>query len=322
MIKFEMVEYLKRGLVCLFSFFYLCACVPDVFTDKNIVIKVEDRSFTSDDFRKIVEVVAFENEIPEKTVWSSINSLIDKIVDDSLVLQYGKDKGITLSEIEIIREIEEITKDYPAESFRETLIARCIDYHEWVERIKEQNLIKKIIKMKTESLPPISYKLIADYYKEHATEFRNPARANVIQLIFQTMEDAGVVLERIKGGEELANLAKKGSIHATNLNKHGVTWIHKDVLPETLSEVVFSIPIGEVSDTIETNYGYHIVQVLEREPESPKGILEAKKEIENILLEKKREEFYQNWLEELREHYRIKINYGLLEEIMQEHENN
>jgi len=317
-----MVEYLSFVLVCLFCFPYLSACVPDTFTDRNIVIKVEDRLFTSEDLEKMVNIVAFENDVPKKTVWSSINSLIDKVVDDSLVLQYGKDKGITLSEIELIHEVEDIAKDYPSGSFKEILIARCIDYDEWVERIKEQKLIKKIIEKKTETLPLISHNLIADYYREHAVKFRQPARANVIQLVSRTSEDAEALLERIRGGEELADLAKQESIYSTNLNGHGINWIKKDALPEPLSEVVFSIPIGEVSDIIETAYGYHIIKVLEREPESHKGILEVKEEIEKILLEEKREELYQKWLEELRENFNVTINYGLLEKITLKNETN
>lgn len=317
-----MVEYLRFVLVCLFFFPYLSSCVPETFTDRNIVIKVEDRLFTSEDLEKMVNIVAFENDVPKKTVWSSINSLIDKVVDDSLVLQYGKDKGITLSETELINEVEDIAKDYPSGSFKETLIARCIDYDEWVERVKEQKLIKKIIEKKTETLSLISHSLIADYYKEHAMKFRQPARAHVIQLVSKTSEDAKSLLERIRGGEELADLAKQESIYSTNLNGHGIKWINKDALPEPLSEVVFSIPIGEVSDIIETVYGYHIIKVLERKPESHKGILEVKEEIEKILLEEKREEVYQKWLEELRENYNVTINYGLLEKIALRNENN
>lgn len=322
LIKLEMVECLRFVFVCLFCFLYLSACTPDIFTDRNIVIKVEDRVFTSEDLEKMVNIVAFENDVTKKTVWSSINSLIDKVVDDSLVLQYGKDKGITLSEIELIHEVEDIAKDYPSGSFKEILIARCIDYDEWVERVKEQKVIKKILEKKTETLSPISHSLIADYYKEHAMKFRQPARAHVIQLVSRTNEDAEALLGRIRSGEELADLAKQESIYSTNLNGHGINWLNKDALPEPLSEVVFSIPIGEVSDIIETAYGYHIIKVLEREPESHKGILEVKMEIEKILLEEKREELYQKWLEELRENYNIKINYALLEKIILKNENN
>jgi peptidyl-prolyl cis-trans isomerase C len=322
LIKLEMVECLRFVLVCLFCFLYLSACTPDIFTDRNIVIKVEDRVFTTEDLERMVNIVAFENDVTKKTVWSSINSLIDKVVDDSLVLQYGKDKGITLSEIELIHEVEDIAKDYPSDSFKEILIARCIDYDEWVERVKEQKVIKKILDKKTETLSPISHSLIADYYKEHTMKFRQPARAHVIQLVSKTNEDAEALLGRIRSGEELADLAKQESIYSTNLNGHRINWLHKDALPEPLSEVVFSIPIGEVSDIIETAYGYHIIKVLEREPESHKGILDVKMEIEKILLEEKREEFYQKWLEELRENYNIKINYALLEKITLKNENN
>jgi len=66
LIKFKMVECLRFLLVCLFCFLYLSACTPDIFTDRNIVIKVEDRVFTSEDLEKMVNIVAFENDVTKK----------------------------------------------------------------------------------------------------------------------------------------------------------------------------------------------------------------------------------------------------------------
>ncbi len=317
-----MIKYVKFEFIYLVIFLYVCACVPDIFTNSDTVIKVGDRSVTTEDLERIVNIISFENGVPDKTVWASINSLIDRIVEDSLILEYGKDMGITLSEIELQRAIKVISRDYPLNSFKETLISKCIDYNEWVERLKEQKLLKKIIEKKTEILPPISHLSIASYYKEHAMEFRHSLRANVIQVLSETREDAEAIMARLRAGEKLTDFVKQESIYSTPQNDYGINWITKDIFPAQLSDIIFSLPIGELSDIIETTYGYHIIKVLQREPEGQRGILEVKDEIEKILLENAREEHYQKWLEELKNNYHIKINHSLLDKMMLNNEKN
>jgi len=311
-----MLKYVKFEFIYLVIFLYVCACVPGIFMNSDTVIKVGNRSFTTEDLKRIVNIISFENGIPDKTVWASINSLIDRIVEDSLILEYGKAMGITLSENELRQSIKDISRDYPLNSFKETLLSRCIDYNEWVERLKEQKLLKKIIEKKTEMLPPISHLSIASYYKEHVMEFRHSSRANVIQVVSETRKDAEAIMARIRGGEKLIDLAKQESIYSTPQNDYDINWITKDIFPSQLSDIIFSIPIGEISDIIETTYGYHIIKVLQREPEGQRGILEVKDEIENILLENAREEHYQEWLGELKNNYNIRINHSLLDKMM------
>jgi parvulin-like peptidyl-prolyl isomerase len=85
-------------------------------------------------------------------------------------------------------------------------------------------------------------------------------------------------------------------------------------LPPELSEKAFSMEIGTISDVIETQYGFHIIKVLKREPAGRKGLIEAIPEIEDTLLREAVETHYRAWLEELRKRYPVKINHALLEQ--------
>ena len=102
---------------------------------------------------------------------------------------------------------------------------------------------------------------------------------------------------------------------------HGAHWCTGDMLPPELSEVAFSMEIDAVSGIIETQYGFHIVKVLKREPAGRKGLLEVITEIENTLLREAIERHYQVWLEELRKRYPIKVNYDLVEQKKNAHAN-
>jgi hypothetical protein len=129
-------------MFCLFFVFTWVTCSPKGGSSQSVVIRVGDRIITLGDLERIVDITSLENGISRKAVWLSINSLIERIVDDSLMLAYGKEHGISVPEIELERTIQEIVKDYPNNSFKETLLSRCIDYGEWKQRFREQLLIK------------------------------------------------------------------------------------------------------------------------------------------------------------------------------------
>jgi len=270
---------------------------------------------TEGEIEGIVTITSLENGIPKKAVWSSINSLVGRIVNDSLILEYGRDMGITLSEVELERAIQDIVKDYPESSFEETLLTNCIDYDEWKERLREKLLIKKVVRKQADSLAPISYHAIKSYYEERKEDFRHPPRAKLMHIVTRTRKEAQAVLTRVKGAEDMARIVKEQSIYSGIQRDCGMNWTTKDMLPRPLSNILFSIPIGKLSTIIETPYGFHIIKVLQREPAGVKGLLEIMGEIENRLLSEAIERHYTAWLNQLRSNYTVTVNYTLLDRI-------
>ena len=270
---------------------------------------------TVGDIEGIVTITSLENRIPKKAVWSSINSLVGRIVNDSLILEYGRDMGITLSEVELERAIQDIVKDYPENSFEETLLRNCIDYAEWKERLREKLLIKKVVRKQADSLAPISYHAIKSYYEERKEDFRHPPRAKLMHIVTRTRKEAQAVLTRVKGAEDMARIVKEQSIYSGIQGDCGLNWTTKDMLPRPLSNILFSIPVGKLSTIIETPYGFHIIKVLQREPAGVKELLEIMGEIENRLLSEAIERHYTAWVNQLRSNYTVTVNYTLLDRI-------
>jgi foldase protein PrsA len=308
-----------RNLIFLcVGFFFLFAwpaCSPEAGPSQAVVIRVGDRSITVGDLERTVETTSLENGIPKEQIWSSIGRLVDTIVDDALVLEYGRDKGITLSEIELERAIQDIVKDYPEGSFEEMLLNRCIDYGEWKSRFREQLLLKKVVEEHSRSLAPVSYHAIKSYYEERKEDFWHPVRAQFMQIVSRTKDEAEAVLSRLQGGEDMARLWKEQSSYSRLQGDRCSCWVTRDVLPPPLADIIFSIPLGEVSNIIKTAYGYHIVKVLKREPKGRKQVLEVMGEIENRLLSERIERHYAEWIAQLRNEYAVEVDYTVLDKM-------
>jgi parvulin-like peptidyl-prolyl isomerase len=290
------------------------SCSPQSGSSQSVVVKVGDRVVTLGDLERIVTITAIENGISKRVVWSSIDSLTNRIVNDFLILEYGEEAGITIPDIELERAIQDIVKDYPDDSFKETLLERCIDYDEWKQRLREQLLIEKIMNEQASSFPQISHHAIKAYYDERKEEFQHPPRVKLLHIVTKKKEEAEALLARIKQEEDMKSILKERAGDLALRGDQGEQWRTDDMLPPELSEKAFSIEIGTISDVIETQYGFHIIKVLKREPAARKGLLEVIPEIENTLLREAVERHYRVWLEELRKRYPIQINHALLEQ--------
>ena len=307
-----MIRYFISLFLLIFILLTVSACLFNERSDKNVVITVGDQAITSEDIVKEVNITAFENGIPRRVVWESIDDLIDRIVDNSLILEFGKAKGINLTDAELQKAIENIVKDYPDNSFKETILTACIEYDEWKARFRKQLLVEKITKKEMESLPPIPYPDVKSYYQERKEEFWHPPRAKYMHIVSRARKDAEAILTRIKEGEDMAELVREKSHNSGLPGEDGKDWRAKDTLPEPLSDIVFSMPLGKLSDIIETKYGFHIIKVLQREPEGEKELLEVSNDIEKRLLAEARERHYLVWLGKLRNNYTIKVDHASL----------
>ena len=301
-------------LLCLSLLLVWANCSPKGGSSQSVVVKVGDRVVTLGDLEQIVTITSLENGISKKVVWSSIDSLADRIVDDFLVLEFGEEKGITLPDIELERAIQDIVKDYPGDSFKETLLTRCIDYAEWKQRLREQLLIQKIIEEQASSLPPISHHAIKAYYEQRKEEFQHPPRVKVIHFVTTEKKEAEAFHARIKQEGDMTRPLQEKANNLALGEDRGVQWHTSDMLPPEVSEAAFSMEIDTISGIIKTQYGFHIIKVLKREPAGRKGLLEVITEIEEKLLREAIERQYRVWLEELRKRYPVKINHALLEQ--------
>lgn len=143
--------------------------------------------------------------------------------------------------------------------------------------------------------------ILRDKIREEVTADvqRTQEQVWVRHILVEDQETAQEVLSELEAGEEFVDLAAEYSTDQTNKDRGGnLGWVGRDMLVEPFAEAAFSLEIGDISDPIETDFGYHIVQLLGHE-ERP---------INQSALEQRKEQAFNEWLEEKRKEYRPEIN--------------
>jgi len=279
---------------------------------ERTVLSVGSRKITQEELRAQRKRMALELDGTSK---ERLDVFVERVVDHYLVLEYGNQQGISVSDEELETAVREIKRDYSEKDFQELLLKGYIEFSEWKEGLREQLLIKKITAKASSSGPRISVEEIKAYYDSHPEEFRRPAMVRFRQIVTRGREEADNLQKKlVQGGDMAATVAQASKVPASagSLERG---WFAKGDLDESIEKVVFSLPVGKVSGVVETPYGFHIFEVLGRKPEGVRTLPEAMMEIENKLRSERLEAFYSEWLEQLRKSIPVSVNHVLLKEL-------
>jgi peptidyl-prolyl cis-trans isomerase D len=130
---------------------------------------------------------------------------------------------------------------------------------------------------KLRAATPVSEDSLRAYYNEHINEYKVENRAHVEHILFKTIgktdaeiaeirQKAEDVLKQAKHGANFEDLAKKYSEDDGTKPKGGdLGWIVEGQTVPEFQQAAFSLPKGSISDLVKTQYGFHIIKVLDRE---------------------------------------------------------
>ncbi len=155
----------------------------------------------------------------------------------------------------------------------------------------------------------VSDEEIRRYYEEHKDLYTVPEERRVAHILISVPEDgddaeakakAEKIYQELKQGADFAELAKKYSDDPGSADQGGdLGYIEKGMLDPQFDEVAFALPEGEISEPVKTEFGYHIIKVLDVKPGQVKPLDEVRDEIARELKREKAEKLYLDELERL-----------------------
>jgi parvulin-like peptidyl-prolyl isomerase len=219
-----------------------------------VIIEIEDSEYLNSDFEKYVRGT-FGNDQSALTP-VSLSRLLDKYIEEKLVLQSARNQNISLSWEEKQDYLAKLSNELKSEGSEVS-----------VEEMDTENLFDRLLieKYTYELVKDIEVKEeeIKEYYNLHKREFLRPQRVEASQILLEAEDQAIEVLERVKNAseEDFRKVAEAESIglEAVKGGKMGV--FEMGQLPFEMEQVLFSMEEGELSPVVESSYGYHIFRL-------------------------------------------------------------
>ena len=215
--------------------------------------------------------------------------ILNEMIESKLIIQEAKDNDITIDKNEsremAEREINRIKENFPdEETFKQELQKEMglsefelRDYY--VDMLNEQQLKDKIIQNNVKNKIHITEIEIDEFYNEHIDELPKRPEMVEIGMILRTIkpseETKDKALTKIKhirelalSGDEFEELAKEYSDCPSGKKGGDLGFFGKGMMVKPFEEAAFALSPGEISDVVETQFGFHIIKMMEKNEEN------------------------------------------------------
>jgi peptidyl-prolyl cis-trans isomerase C len=129
------------------------------------------------------------------------------------------------------------------------------------------------------------------YYDKNRTELVTPARVKARHIVVKTRAEADRVRKQITSGADFAKVAAEVSLEPSTREKGGeLGWVPRGVMTRPFEDAIFALKVGQISEPIETPYGFHVVTIEEiQQPALPAFEL-VRDDIRTRILQQRREQ--------------------------------
>jgi peptidyl-prolyl cis-trans isomerase C len=303
--------------VRLFLFLFLLlpfsACQPKEEAAAPVLIHVDGRSVTLEQFQK-----DFSATLPPGQNLSSEEkeelkrAFLVQVIDRELALAEAENLGITVTPTEVEEALQEYRRDYPAGAFEEMLRERGITLDSWQRELTQNLLMEKVVRQAAYTGVTVEEEEVAAHYQEHREDFDRPEQVRARQIVLSTEAEGQRILGLLRQGEPFAEMARQHSLSPDGEQGGDLGFFARGEMPPEFDAVVFSLPVGRLSDLVKSEYGYHIFLVEERRKAMRLGLDSVQDEIRAELRAEKEDQAYQEWLRKLRVQAAIEVNWSLI----------
>ncbi len=240
---------------------------------------------------------------------------LQSLIDIEVLTQAAKAENIEASDAEVNEKLNEIKARYPPDAFQKTLAANRATEADLRRELGRTLQMEKLLDRQ------VSVKVAPDaaehFYKENPDKFGQPAAVHASHILFRIAAEgdqaaarkrAEDALQRLRKGEDFATLAKELSEDKGSAEHGGdLGFFPQEAMVKPFADAAFSLKPGEISEVISTEFGFHIIKVIETRPAGVAPLADVKPQIERYLESQEREKAEHAYVEQLKTKQKIEI---------------
>lgn len=286
--KFKAGKYIVLAMVLILGL-SLAGCKKDE-AKSEVVATVDNINITKDELYDL---------LVEQYGAKTLDALIsDKIIE----LEVAKNK-VEISSEEVDKEVESMANYYGG---MEALDNAMKSYNMTMEDMKDNVKMNLSLKKLVGSNIIISDEEIVSYFEENKEKFNQEEQVSASHILVESEELAKEIREKLVAGEDIAELAKEYSTDEGTKNNGGnLGFFGRGEMVESFDKAAFTLNIGEISEPIKSNYGYHVIIVNEKKEAKLANLEDSKDDIKEMLLEAQIPEAFNEWYEQKITEYKV-----------------
>jgi peptidyl-prolyl cis-trans isomerase SurA len=273
----------KILLIFIFSFSF---SQGDVQYIDGVAAIVEDRVVLKSDLIQMVNMAAIQNKIDPRTNPDAFirlqNSVIQSMIDQKIMLEMAELDSIVVDEKEVNQaldqQIQMLFAQAGSESQAEDALGQPIkDFRREFWYDMKDRMISERYQQQLLSAIVITRSEVKEFYKTYKDSLPVLPMLVKVRHLQIPIKPGAAAKEKTKsflselksqiveGSSSFSDIAKTHSLDPSKNNGGELGWVKRGSLVKNFETAAFTIELGEISDPIETEFGYHILETLEKQ---------------------------------------------------------
>ncbi len=292
---------------------------------EQLVAVIDGEPYTLSNFASFAKT-RMDRQFPSgdlNQINTSDREVLEEFITNKLLEAEIREAGIKVGDDDVDQYIDQIKqKNKLTEDDLKTALSRegqtLATYRASVKTELEKN---EIINRQVRAKVSITNEDVERYYKLNSKKFRSDDRARIRHILLSLPDNASAnaveaaqaraadIYQRIKGGQDFAQLARENSEGAGQAEGGDIGWVKRGTLIPGIEEAAFDkLSVGEVSEPFRTSMGFHIVKLEARELGAPLPLTAVSSRIKDELYQKALDERFAKWLRtDLRRKHRVDV---------------
>jgi peptidyl-prolyl cis-trans isomerase C len=256
---------------------------------------------------------------------ATVQQIMPQLVSIEIAKAYAQEHNITVSDEEVDQELAKLKEQVGdqarssgqdmsnQEAYEQALKQNNITEEQLREDIRENLPVQEVQKRVAGDAEPSDEEIQNYYEKNKEAQFTTPEQRCVRHILFNKdqKEKAKDVKQQLENGGDFAKLAKENSQDPGSAAKGGdLGCLGKGETVPEFEQAAFGAERGEIVGPVQTEFGYHILQVTDVKPEQTRSLQEVESQIRSQLATEKQSEAFNKWIEEQKKERDVKYLKG------------
>lgn len=312
-------------LFVFFLFLYGMFSSSEAVVDRVVAV-VNQEMITLSEVEKLVnpfqeQIVAEDRLEKRERIQVLCRQVLEKLIEEKLIDQEVKKTGIKIPSKEIEATLEEVKRRNAAtqEELEKALAADGLTLETYRKQIEKILQRKKLINWSVKVETKVGEKELRDFYQKNLNRYRPNESYRPSHILFVVPKGATpeevreirkkcqAILEKIIGGGDFGEMALLYSEDASNKNRGDLGYFKRGELVPAFEREALRLKVGEVSGIVRTDFGFHIIKLLDRKGVEPLPFEEVKEKIQADYYDSEMEKAFRQYLSTLKEKSVIEI---------------
>ncbi len=238
---------------------------------------------------------------------------LDGLINMELLFQESQKRGFTVTESRLDMEFSMFQANFQdAETYKQALTQMQLTEGQLKTEIERGMAVNDFIDKEIRPNATVSDEELRDFYDANPEMFSEGMQVRARHIIITVAEDASDeqkqaartrlegIRQQIEQGGDFEELAKQHSEGPSNAQGGDLGYFGRGQMVPPFESAAFSLPIGETSDIVTTQFGYHLIQVTDKKVSDLVAFDDVQSQLRDYLVQTKLNERVLRYVDELR----------------------